>query len=365
MDKDEEYLQLCFDLAADGKGSVSPNPMVGCVIVKNHRVMASGYHSVFGGPHAEINAFNNSKANVEGATLYVNLEPCSHYGKTPPCVDAIIAKKIARVVIGTLDPNPLVSGRGVQKLKEAGIEVLSGVLETECRELNKFFLKHIQTKLPYVTLKIAQTLDGKIATRTNDSKWITCEESRRHVHRLRSEYDAVLIGSGTAKIDNPELTVRMCEGRNPKRIVLDSNLSLPLSLKLFTQNPEKNVIVVTGKDIIAVKKNKVKQLEKLGVAVIPVARGADKKINIQAALKALGARGISSVLVEGGGKIYTAFLSAGLADEMNVFVAPKFFGDGIPAIGSLSVSKAAKALTFRLQSSQNFGSDVLLDLRKR
>ena len=365
MNKDQEYLQLCLDMAADGKGSVSPNPLVGCVIVKNNRVIASGYHEVFGGPHAEINAFRKSKAKVEGATLYVNLEPCSHFGKTPPCVDTVIEKKISRVVIGTLDPNPLVSGRGVKKLQEAGIEVVSGVLEADCRELNKFFFKHIQTKIPYVTLKIAQTLDGKIATRTNDSKWITGEESRKQVHQMRGEYDAVLIGSRTAKIDDPELTVRLSEGRNPKRVVLDSDLSLPLSLKLFRNNPEQNVFVITAKDTLLKKKTKLKQLSDLGVKVVAVARNTDKKVNLRQALSELGKTGISSVMVEGGSKIFTAFLRAGLVDELNIFIAPKIFGNGISAIGDLSITKAAKAYAFELKNSEPIGEDILLDLRRK
>ena len=236
---DESYIQLAIEIAKKGTGSVSPNPLVGCVIIKDNKIIGAGYHQKFGEEHAEINAINSSAESVEGSTLYVNLEPCSHHGKTPPCVDRIIKEKIKRVVIGTLDVNPLVSGNGVKALKKAGVDVKVGVLENECIELNKFFFKYITSKLPYVTLKAAQTLDGMIADKNKNSEWISSKESRKYVHWLRARYDAVLIGSDTAKIDNPKLTVRMVEGRNPYRVVLDSKLSLKTDLYLFKNNFDK------------------------------------------------------------------------------------------------------------------------------
>ena len=236
---DESYIQLAIEIAKKGTGSVSPNPLVGCVIIKDNKIIGAGYHQKFGEEHAEINAINSSAESVEGSTLYVNLEPCRHHGKTPPCVDRIIKEKIKRVVIGTLDVNPLVSGNGVKALKKAGVDVKVGVLENECIELNKFFFKYITSKLPYVTLKAAQTLDGMIADKNKNSEWISSKESIKYVHWLRASYDAVLFGSDTAKIDNPKLTVRMVEGRNPYRVVLDSKLSLKTDLYLFKNNFDK------------------------------------------------------------------------------------------------------------------------------
>ncbi|MBZ0199731.1 MAG: bifunctional diaminohydroxyphosphoribosylaminopyrimidine deaminase/5-amino-6-(5-phosphoribosylamino)uracil reductase RibD, partial [Ignavibacteriaceae bacterium] len=214
---DESYIKLAIEIAKKGNGNVSPNPLVGCVIVKDDRIIGAGFHERFGESHAEVNAIENSKEDVKGSTLYVNLEPCSHIGKTAPCVDRIIEKKIKRVEIGTLDMNPLVSGKGIKKLMSKGIDIKVGVLEKECIALNKFFFKFISQKLPYVTLKAAQTIDGKIADFSGDSKWISCSSSRRYVHEMRSKYDAVFVGMGTVKKDDPSLTVRLAEGRNPKR----------------------------------------------------------------------------------------------------------------------------------------------------
>ncbi|MCJ7552329.1 MAG: bifunctional diaminohydroxyphosphoribosylaminopyrimidine deaminase/5-amino-6-(5-phosphoribosylamino)uracil reductase RibD, partial [Ignavibacteriaceae bacterium] len=236
---DESYIQLTLEIAKRGIGKVSPNPLVGCVITKNDKIIGAGFHTKYGDDHAEISAINSSRENLEGSTFYVNLEPCSHYGQTPPCVDRIIQEKIKRVVIGTLDVNPLVSGKGVRKLKDAGIEVKVGVLEKECEDLNKFFFKFINKKLPFVTLKAAITLDGKIADINSHSEWISSPESRRYVHSLRNKYDAVLIGLNTAMIDDPQLTVRHVEGRNPWRIILDSKLELPTDLKIFQKNNDK------------------------------------------------------------------------------------------------------------------------------
>src|SRR5258706_309746 len=205
---DELYMLECLALARRGAGSVSPNPMVGCVIVKKGIVIGRGYHRRFGGPHAEVNAIRSSAAPVRGSTLYVNLEPCNHQGKTPPCTELIIRSKIARVVVGTTDPNPLVSGGGIRRLRRAGVKVSVGLLEEECLRLNEFFFKYITTRLPFVTLKVAQTLDGKIAAPKSFPRWITGRQSRRHVHTLRSQYDAVMVGAGTVLADNPRLTVR-------------------------------------------------------------------------------------------------------------------------------------------------------------
>ncbi len=246
---DEKMMLRCIQLAKKGAGYVSPNPLVGCVITKNNKIIAEGWHKKYGFAHAEVNAINSALRkgiDLKNSVLYVNLEPCSHYSKTPPCVNKIIENKIKKVVIGVKDPYRLVAGRGIKKLKENNIEVIAGVLENECIDLNKFFFKHVKNELPYITVKAAQTLDGKIADEKYKSKWISSAESRKLVHKLRSEYDAVLVGANTVKYDNPKLTVRHVKGRNPYRIVLDRNLKSDLSKNIFTDNCKDKTIVVTS-----------------------------------------------------------------------------------------------------------------------
>ena len=282
---DESYIKLAIEIAKKGRGSVSPNPLVGCIIVKDERIIGAGYHEKYGENHAEINAINSAKESIEGSTLFVNLEPCSHQGLTPPCVDKIIENKIKRVVIGTLDMNPLVCGNGIKKLKSAGIDVKAGILESECTALNKFFFKHITKKIPYVTLKIAQTLDGKIADSKGDSKWISSLLSRRYVHELRSKYDAVLIGLGTVLKDNPSLTVRLTEGRNPRRVILDTRLRLSTEHKLFSSNSDKKLVIVTSNKSKS-KERKIKKIKSKGAEVIFV-REDKGKLNLKNILKEL------------------------------------------------------------------------------
>jgi diaminohydroxyphosphoribosylaminopyrimidine deaminase/5-amino-6-(5-phosphoribosylamino)uracil reductase len=360
---DESYIKLTLELAAKGKGHVSPNPLVGCVIVKNHQIISAGYHEFFGGPHAEINALQNSREDVKGATLYVNLEPCSHYGKTPPCADAIINAGISRVVIGTLDCNPLVSGNGAEKLIQAGIEVKTGVLEKECLELNRFFFKFIQKRVPYVTVKVAQTLDGKIATLNNQSKWITTAASRAEVHHMRAFYDAVLVGKKTAMIDDPKLTVRMVEGRNPKRIILDSKLRIDVERSMFRDNPEQNVIIVTSIPSEE-KKKKVAILKKLGVKILFVPEGKNGHLSLPAALKALGKENIMSILVEGGQEVFSAFVREKLADELRIFISPKLLGNGLSAFSDVGVTLLGKSQPWAIRKVERFDEDVLLELHK-
>ncbi|MEP0861091.1 MAG: bifunctional diaminohydroxyphosphoribosylaminopyrimidine deaminase/5-amino-6-(5-phosphoribosylamino)uracil reductase RibD [Ignavibacterium sp.] len=360
---DETYIQLTLEIAKRGSGFVSPNPMVGCVITKNNKIIGAGYHQKYGENHAEVNAINSAVEPLEGSTLYVNLEPCSHYGHTPPCVDKIIESKIKRVVIGTLDVNPIVSGNGVKKLKKAGIEVKVGVLEKECTELNKFFFKYITKKIPYVTLKIAQTLDGKIADESNYSQWITSSEARKLVHSLRSEYDAVLIGRRTAEIDNPLLTVRLTEGRNPWRVVLDSNLKLNTDLKLFTQNTDGKTILFTSKESFT-KKNKIKKLSGLGVRIIFVKRNGNGNLNLKSILKELAILEITSLLVEGGSEIFSSFLRQNLFDDILLFISPKLLGSGVSTFNSIRVNDLKKAYKFRTKNSEIVGDDILLELTK-
>lgn len=360
---DESYIQLTLEIAKKGRGNVSPNPLVGCIIIKNDRIIGAGYHEKYGENHAEINALNSATENVEGSTLYVNLEPCSHHGKTPPCVNKIIENKIKRVVIGTLDMNPLVSGKGIRKLKAAGIDVKVGVLEHDCIQLNKFFFKFITKKIPYVTLKAAQTLDGKIADKSGGSKWITSVSSRRYVHRLRARYDAVLIGKNTAKVDNPVLTVRLTEGRNPKRIVIDRKLNLSPNLKLFTANSDSNLIIITSKKS-SVKKNKIAKLQSIGVTIIFLKELNSGKLNLKSALKELGKLNISSILVEGGGKVFNSFIRENLYDDIKLFVAPKMLGNGMTVVNDLGISSIKKSLKLKVENLEKVGDDILIELIK-
>jgi diaminohydroxyphosphoribosylaminopyrimidine deaminase/5-amino-6-(5-phosphoribosylamino)uracil reductase len=360
---DESYIQLTIEIAKKGEGSVSPNPLVGCVIIKDNRIIGAGYHQKFGEDHAEINAINSSAESLEGSTLYVNLEPCSHFGKTPPCVDRIIKEKIKRVVIGTLDINPLVSGNGVKALKRAGIEVKVGFLEKECIELNKFFFKFITSKLPYVTLKAAQTLDGMIADKNNYSEWISSSESRKYVHWLRARYDAVLIGSETARIDNPKLTVRMVEGRNPYRVVLDSSLKLKSDFNLFKINSDNKTIVITSEKNKS-KLKKINQLEKLGVKVLFVKLDAQGRMQLKSVLKEIARLQISSILVEGGSKIYSSFLKQKLFDDIFLFVSPKILGNGLKIFSELKSNKLSDAPKLNIRRTQKIGDDLLIELFK-
>lgn len=359
---DESYIKLTLELAKKGIGNVSPNPLVGAVIIKNDRIIGAGYHEKFGSNHAEVNAILNAKESVEGSTLVVNLEPCSHHGKTPPCADRIIESKIKKVVIGSVDPNPLVAGNGIKKLKEAGIEVVQNVLNNECIELNKFFFKFISKGLPYVTLKIAQTIDSKIADKKYNSKWITSAESRTFVHNLRTEYDAVLIGSNTVKEDNPSLTVRHVEGRNPKRIILDTNLSLSTKYQIFKSANIGEVILLTSKE----SKNKVKKLEKfdqLGVKVIFCKTNSDGKILLKSALKKIAKENIISVMVEGGSKVFSSFIIEKLFDELIVFVGPKLIGEGICSINDIGIKSIKHPYKLHLKDLQMIGGDAMLNYR--
>lgn len=360
---DESYIKLTIEIAKKGVGKVSPNPLVGCVIIKEERIIGAGYHEKFGGNHAEVNAINSARENLEGATLYINLEPCSHHGKTPPCVDKIIEKKFKRVVIGTLDMNPLISGAGVKKLKSAGIEVKVGVLEKECVELNNFFFKYITKKIPYVTLKAAQTIDGKIADEVGNSKWISSTTSRRHVHSLRAKYDAVLVGSGTVRKDDPNLTVRLTEGRNPKRVILDSKLELSLNHKIFTGNADKNLIIVTSKKNLD-RKRKIKKIVSLGAKIIFVKENSDGKINLKSALRELAKNEISSLIVEGGSEIYTSFIKENLYDKIILFISPKILGTGLPFVSYFGNKSLKNSFKVKFVNFEKIDEDLLVELTR-
>ncbi|NOY23122.1 MAG: bifunctional diaminohydroxyphosphoribosylaminopyrimidine deaminase/5-amino-6-(5-phosphoribosylamino)uracil reductase RibD [Acidobacteria bacterium] len=314
-----EFMQRALNLAKKGLGHVSPNPAVGCVIVKQGRIIGEGYHQYFGGPHAEINAIQNATEPVAGNDVYVTLEPCSHYGKTPPCVDRLIQEQVKRVFIAIKDPNPEINGRGIRKLIQAGIEVSVGHMEAEAEELNRFFIHFISTGRPYVILKAAITLDGFIADSTGNSKWISNSASRSEVHLLRSQVDAVLIGAGTVRTDNPKLNVRMVKGRNPQKIVLSNSGNLSPKSNVFTDR----TILVTAPDALTDEKKM--KFQGIGVQLLE-----DSGPVLTPLLKSFATMGLTSLLVEGGAGIFGAFTEQRLVDEFLIYVAPVILGDGIP-----------------------------------
>ncbi len=357
---DEEYMKLALKLARRGLGWTSPNPMVGAVLVKNNRIIGQGYHRRFGGNHAEVDALQHAEANRAGATLYVTLEPCCHYGKTPPCVDAIIKNKIKKVIIGTLDPNPQVSGKSVTILNQHGIETRVGVLEEECRELNEAYFKYMTTGLPLVTIKFAQTLDGRIATVSGDSRWISSEEFRKLAHRLRAINDAILVGIDTVLADNPQLTVRLVKGRNPTRIILDSRLRMPPDAEIVRTQDVSPVIIATTAQADRERKSK---LRELGIEILEVQSGISGGIDLKGLLKALGERNISSLLVEGGARVITSFLRQKLADKFVVAIAPKILGKGTDAVGELDIARISQSLPLKFQKITRAGEDVVIEAR--
>ncbi len=358
---DEKYMKLALRLARRGLGKTSPNPMVGAVVVKGGRIIGQGYHHYFGGDHAEIDAFKSAGESLAGATLYVTLEPCCHRGggkKTPPCTDAIIREKIGRVVIGALDPNPRVSGGGVKELNEHCIETTVGVLEAECRALNEPHFKLMSTGFPFVTLKFAQTLDGRIATSTGNSRWISGEKFRRFAHRLRSLNDAVLIGIDTVLKDDPELTVRLVKGRNPTHVILDSRLRIPLKAKVLS--PGAPTIIATTQ---LADEKKLARLRELGIEVLTVPADRKGEVSLEELLKILGHRNISALLVEGGSGVITSFLRQKLADKLIVALSPKIMGRGLEAVGDLGIRKVNQALKLDFQKVYRVGEDVVVEAK--
>lgn len=318
-------MQRVLRLAKKGKGRVSPNPLVGAVIVKDDSIVGEGYHKEFGGDHAELAALKAAGSKAKGAALYCNLEPCSHWGKTPPCTDAVIKAGIRDVIVGMLDTNPLVNGRGIRKFRKNGIDVKVGVLENECKVLNAFYSKYITTKLPFVTVKMAQSLDGKIAKKANTRTQLTAEKAQRFVHLLRAEYDAVLIGKKTAIIDNPLLTPRLISGRVPVRVVLDTHLECKPSLKIF-DTPELGSIYIATASQDAERK---KHFKEKGIGIIQVNTDDTGSLHLPELLAELGERQIISLLVEGGAEVFTSFLRERLVDRIILLIAPYLFGEGV------------------------------------
>lgn len=324
---DEKYMDLALELAEKGRGYVNPNPMVGAVVIKDGEIVGKGWHKFYGGPHAEVYALDEAGAKAEGATIYVTLEPCSHFGKTPPCAEKIKKMKIKKCVIACLDPNPIVAGRGKKILEEAGIEVVVGVREKEAKELNKVFMKYITEKNPYLFLKCAITLDGKIATNERDSKWITNEKAREKVQFLRHEYMSIMVGINTLINDNPRLTARIENGINPFRIVVDPHLCTPLESNFVNMADDNKSIIITSKE--NEKNDKIKELENKNVKIIYM-EGFD--FSVDKILKKIGELKIDSVLLEGGSYLISKAFKENRIDGGEIFIAPKILGGGLPFI---------------------------------
>jgi diaminohydroxyphosphoribosylaminopyrimidine deaminase / 5-amino-6-(5-phosphoribosylamino)uracil reductase len=358
---DVQYMQQALELAREGLGFVSPNPLVGCVLVQDGAVVGRGYHQHFGGPHAEVHALQDAGAQARGAVLYVNLEPCSHTGKTPPCVDAVIQAGVSRVVVALRDPNPLVAGAGLARLAAAGIVVTVGVCEAAAHKLNEAFIKYITTRRPFVTLKSAITLDGKIATRTGASQWITGELARQEGHRLRHAADAILVGIGTVLQDDPQLTTRLPDqqGVNPLRVIVDSTLRVPLQAQVTdVASDRRTLIVTTARAPMAHSE----ALRTRGVEVVCLPAYDDGRVDLEALCRYLGERGVASVLVEGGATLSATLLRRRLIDKVLLFVAPKIIGgDGISVVGPCGVETMEQVIQLRDMVSQHLGNDVLLE----
>lgn len=350
--REEQYMKLAIDLAKSASGQVSPNPMVGSVVVKNGSVVGVGAHLKPGEAHAEVHALKMAGEKAKGATIYVTLEPCSHYGKTPPCADLIIEKGIKKVVIASVDPNPQVAGRGIEKLRAAGIEVEIGLLKEEATNLNKFFFHFMKKNIPFVTVKTATTLDGKIATVTGESKWITSEEARIDVHHLRHEHDAILVGVGTVLADNPSLTTRLKEGGiNPIRIILDTNLRTPLDAKVVTDEEAPTWIFTTNR----ADEKKKRQLIDKGIRIFSLERLEIKRI-----LKVLGEEKIMSLFVEGGATVNGSFLKEKAINQLITYLAPKLVGGKIAptSFTGEGIAQLADALELKMISIEKLGPDV-------
>ena len=360
MNFQQTMMRRVIALAFRGKGRVSPNPMVGAIVLKRGLVASQGYHKSYGGPHAEAEALKKINFEGHGCTLFVNLEPCAHFGKTPPCVHAIIKSGIKDVVIGMVDPNPLVKGRGIAMLRDAGINVEVGVLEEEAKKLNEYYLKYITSKHPFILMKAAMTLDGKIALAGGNSRWITSEEARSYVHDLRGTVDAVLVGAKTVIKDNPSLNTRMANEsiKNPIRVVLDSALSTSLKSKVYDKRiGGKTIVFATRKAL----RNRVSEFRKRGVDVI-ITKGSIEYVDIKSVLSELHKKNIASVLVEGGKEIFTSFLKGKFVDKLFLVYGNKIIGGekSVSSFGVIGVSKLNQAFTLNNLSAIKLAEDVVI-----
>ncbi|MBT9651970.1 bifunctional diaminohydroxyphosphoribosylaminopyrimidine deaminase/5-amino-6-(5-phosphoribosylamino)uracil reductase RibD [Faecalicatena fissicatena] len=354
---DQNYMLQAIQLAKQGEGWTNPNPMVGAVIVKNGRIIGKGYHKKCGELHAERNAIASLTESAEGATIYVTLEPCCHYGKTPPCTEAIIEQKIKRVVIGSRDPNPKVSGKGIKMLREAGIEVIEDFMREECDRLNPVFFHYITTKTPYVVMKYAMTLDGKIATKTGASKWITGEAARAEVQHMRHRYMGIMAGIGTVLADDPMLNVRVEGWKSPIRILCDSGLRIPLDGQIVKSAGKYRTIVAYADSENTEAKRK--RLHEMGVETI-CCPDENNQVDLKKLMKYLGEEGIDSILLEGGGTLNDSALRAGIVQEVQAFIAPKLFGgmNSKTPVEGIGVRFPSEAVKLKCTDICQIGEDI-------
>lgn len=354
---DKKYMARALELAALGEGAVNPNPLVGAVVVKNNKVIGEGYHKKYGGPHAEVFALEMAGEEARGADIYVTLEPCSHYGKTPPCAKKIIEMGIKRCIVASLDPNPLVSGRGIKMLQEAGTEVITGVMDKEAKELNRVFMKYISEKTSYLFLKCGITLDGKIATKTGNSKWITNELAREKVQKLRNKYMGIMVGINTVIKDDPSLTARIENGRDPYRIVIDPNLDISLESKFVNFQDGKSIVITSENNR---EKEKVSELEDRKVKLVYL-EGTDFKISD--ILKKTGELGIDGILLEGGSYLISKAFEEKAIDGGEIFIAPKILGDekAISFVKGFSVENIADGFELENVKINSYGNNVSME----
>jgi len=353
---DNRHMKRALSLARKGFGKTSPNPAVGCVIVKGDRIVGEGWHQKAGLPHAEINALAMAGSAAKGADVYVTLEPCSHTGRTPPCAEALIAAGVRRVVAGMVDPNPQVAGQGFAMLRSAGILVEHGLMEPECRAINRPFIKHVTTGLPYVSYKCAMTMDGNIATVTGESQWISCPDSRRYAHRLRTVHDAIMVGVDTIISDNPKLTVRHVKGSNPLRIIVDTRLRTPESVSVLSECMAHDTIIATTESNPRIHLRYTQQ----GATII-VCDEYDGRVSMVDLLQKLGKRGIQSILLEGGSRLAGDMLQNGIIDEFIFFVAPKIIGsDGFAPFNLRGITNMDNAIKLQFGPVTRSGQDIVI-----
>ena len=355
---DEKYMRRAIELAEKGEGHVNPNPLVGAVIVRDGEILAEGYHARYGDLHAERSAFANLKTDATGAEMYVTLEPCCHYGKQPPCTQAIIEHGIRKVYVGSDDPNVLVAGKGIRQLQDAGISVETHVLKEECDALNDVFFHYITTHTPYVVMKYAMTMDGKIACHTGASKWVTGEEARAHVQRMRNKYTGIMVGVQTVLADDPLLTCRIPGGRNPIRIICDSSLRTPLDSQIVRTAGEVETILAT----VMEDPERIAAYEEKGVQVL-VTGQKDGRVDLADLMKKLGERKIDSILLEGGGTLNYSALQAGIVQHVQAYIAPKLFGgdEGFTPVRGIGVDDTAQAWILTNRKITSFGEDILIE----
>ena len=346
-------MELALKLAEKGKGLTSPNPMVGCIIVKRGRIVGKGFHKKAGTEHAEVLAIQDAGKKSVNSTMYVTLEPCSHWGRTPPCTEKIVESGVREVIIGVKDPNPLVDG--FRELKFRGLKTKIGILEDDCKKLNEIYFKYAKAKRPFVLIKVAMSADGRIATSTGDSKYITSKEARTIVHKLRTEVDAVMVGVNTVIRDNPELNPRLFKGKDPMKIVVDSNLRIPKSCHLFKE-PSKLIVATTNK----ASKKEIERIQQKGATVI-ITKAVKGMVDLKDLMKQLGSHEITSIMIEGGSELNSSAIKKGIADKILIFAAPKIIGNGKGPIGNLGITKISKAIDLKNPVMNKVGKDMLIE----